>query len=99
MLHKKQQPTNQTKALNACKFSLGLSELSYLSLGVGNSELVLKNLDSVSSMDPKAWTLEMFEEEAKILEICEQTHIHELCKIKQLMVENVFDKCITVTLK
>lgn len=83
---------------------IGHSELSYLSLGVGNSELVLKNLDRVSSMDPKAWTLEMFEEEAKILEICEQTHIHELCKIKQLMVENVFDstayhKCITVTLK
>lgn len=46
---------------------------SYLSLEGGGSELVLKNFERVSSMELKAWTVEMWDEAARILPICEQT--------------------------
>lgn len=49
------------------------NNLCYLSLEDGGSELVLKNLDRVSSMELKAWTVEMRDEEARILLICQQT--------------------------
>lgn len=47
--------------------------LPYPSLHDGGSALVLKNLDSVSSTEPKALTAEQFDEEARILPICGQT--------------------------
>lgn len=34
--------------------------------------MVLKNLERVSSMELKAWTVEMWDEEARISLICQQ---------------------------
>ena len=42
---------------------------SYLSLEGGGSELVLKNLDRVSSMELKDFSVDVWDEEAKILDI------------------------------
>lgn len=57
------------KPVQALLFTAGLKS-SYLSLADGGSELVLKNLDKVSSMELKACTVEMWDEEARILAIC-----------------------------
>lgn len=49
------------------------NSLCYLSMEDGGSELVLKNLERVSSMELKAWTVDMWDEEARIPLICQQT--------------------------
>lgn len=43
----------------------------------GWSELVLKNFESVSSMEQRDWRVEMWDEEARILPICERTLVLE----------------------
>lgn len=49
--------------------------LSYLSLEGGGSELLLKSLDRVSSMELKVCTVEMRDEDARILDICGHTAV------------------------
>lgn len=66
---------NKNKSLSCAEFRTVVVDSfniqSYCSLVDGASALVMKNWESASSMESKAWAVEMWGEQAKILPICE----------------------------